>query len=281
MPELPEVETVRRGMDKAITGRTIKTAHVHREGLRAPFPPQLAQKLKGRKIVKCGRRAKYIVVDLDNDDALVIHLGMSGQIFLMTPKHKYEPRKHDHFVLDFDDGSKLAFNDARRFGTILLMPRHELALHAAFRDLGPEPLDKSFTGKVLAAELKDRKTDMKAALMDQRNVAGLGNIYVSEALFDAGIHPKRIAGTVKGALADKLVVSIKKVLNASLKAGGSTLKDYRQADGELGYFQHSFTVYGREGKACPGCTCQLSRTGGIEKIVQAGRSTFFCPRKQK
>jgi formamidopyrimidine-DNA glycosylase len=281
MPELPEVETVCRGMDKAIRGRRIVEAKIHREGLRVPFPPGLARKLAGREVLKCRRRAKYIVVDLDRDLALIIHLGMSGQIFLVPPGQAFTPRKHDHLVLTFDNGSILAFNDARRFGIVLLLTREEFKTHNTFRALGPEPLERGFNGKVLAETLKGRKSDIKAALMDQRTVAGLGNIYVSEALFYAGISPRRQAGTVRGDTALKLAAAIKKVLQAAIKAGGSTLKDYRQADGELGYFQHSFAVYGREGKACPGCTCQVSRTDGIEKIVQAGRSTYFCPRKQK
>lgn len=280
MPELPEVETVCRGMDKALRGRVIAAARTHREGLRVPFPAKLAERLAGRRIVHCRRRAKYIVVELDNGQNLVIHLGMSGQIFLMAPRHIYRPRKHDHLVMTFDDGSRLAFNDARRFGIVLLLDKDELENHPSFRHLGPEPLERSFNGKKLAQLLTGKKTDMKAALMDQRVVAGLGNIYVSEALFLAGISPKRRAGAIKGDKAAVLAAAIKKVLNAAIKAGGSTLKDYRQADGELGYFQHRFAVYDREGKPCPGCTCDVKKTGGIMRIVQGGRSTFYCPRKQ-
>jgi len=280
MPELPEVETVCRGMDKALRGRTIAEVHTHREGLRAPFPAKLAEKLAGKQIIHCRRRAKYIVAELDNGQNLVIHLGMSGQIFLMAPGHIYKQRKHDHLIMKFDDGSQLAFNDARRFGIVLLLDKSELETHPSFRDLGPEPLERSFTGKKLAQLLAGKKTDMKAALMDQRVVAGLGNIYVSEALFLAGISPKRKAGTIKGGEADALVSAVKKVLNAAIKAGGSTLKDYRQADGELGYFQHRFAVYDREGKPCPGCTCDVKKTRGITRIVQGGRSSFYCPRKQ-
>jgi formamidopyrimidine-DNA glycosylase len=281
MPELPEVETVCCGMDKALRGRTIIKAQTRREGLRRPFPTRLAERLRGRRIEKCRRRAKYIVAELDNGLDLVIHLGMSGQIFLIPPGPHPELRKHDHLVIDFDDGSRLAFNDARRFGIVLLLEAGMLAEHEAFRNLGPEPLERGFTGKVLAHALKGRKTDIKAALMDQRTVAGLGNIYVSEALFHAGIDPRRQAATIDGAQATRLVAAIKKVLKAAIAAGGSTLKDYRQADGELGYFQHRFAVYDREGGPCPGCTCHVSKTGGIERIVQGGRSTFFCPRKQK
>ena len=212
---------------------------------------------------------------------LMLHLGMSGQIFLLTPGSDYQRRKHDHLELDFDDGSRLAFNDARRFGLALLIKRADLAAHPAFAALGPEPLAASFSGQALAALLKDKRTDIKAALMDQRVVAGLGNIYVAEALFHAGIDPRRRADQVRGDHAARLAPAIKKVLRASIRAGGSTLKDYRRTDGELGYFQHKFAVYSRAGKACPGCTCDISKTGGIERTTQAGRSTFFCPRKQK
>lgn len=280
MPELPEVETVCRGMDNALRGRSITEVHTHREGLRVPFPAKLWERLTGRRIILCRRRAKYIVVELDDGQNLVIHLGMSGQIFLMAPGHIYKARKHDHLIMKFDDGSQLAFNDARRFGVVLLLDKGELETHPSFRDLGPEPLERAFNGKKLAQLLAGKKTDMKAALMDQRVVAGLGNIYVSEALFLAGIGPKRKAGTIKESQANALAAAIKKVLNAAIKAGGSTLKDYRQADGELGYFQHRFAVYDREAKPCPGCTCDVKKTGGIRRIVQGGRSTFYCPRKQ-
>lgn len=281
MPELPEVETVCRGMARTLTGRVIAKAQTHREGLRVPFAPRLAERLKGRRIVECRRRAKYIVVELGGGEALVIHLGMSGQIFLIAPGQEHAARKHDHFALTLDDGSRLVFNDARRFGIVLLLEQAGLEEHAAFRGLGPEPLEPSFNGKKLAQLLEGKRCDIKAALMDQRVVAGLGNIYVSEALFRSAIDPRRQAGSVRGAEAAALVKAIKEVLRAAIKAGGSTLKDYRQSDGELGYFQHSFSVYGRDGKPCPGCTCKVVKTGGITQIAQAGRSTYFCPRKQK
>jgi formamidopyrimidine-DNA glycosylase len=281
VPELPEVETVCRGMAKALTGRVIAKAQTHRAGLRVPFPARLTERLKGRKIAACRRRAKYIIVALDNGEALVIHLGMSGQIFLIAPGQEHAARKHDHFALTLDDGSRLVFNDARRFGIVMLLEQAKLKEHAAFRGLGPEPLEPAFNGKTLARLLEGKRCDIKAALMDQRVVAGLGNIYVSEALFRAGIAPRRQAGSVRGMEAFALAKAIKEVLRAAIKAGGSTLKDYRQSDGELGYFQHEFAVYGRDGKPCPGCTCKVEKTGGIEQIVQAGRSTYFCPRKQK
>ena len=251
MPELPEVETVCRGMREAITGRTIKAVRLNRAGLRTPFPAGLAKMLTGRNIRACRRRAKYILVELAGDQILVLHLGMSGQIFLIHKGSTYEARKHDHFELDFDDGSRLAFNDARRFGQVLLVAEEDLDAHPAFKGLGPEPLEPAFTGKALAALLFGKKADIKTALMDQKTVAGLGNIYCSEALFHAGIDPRRPAGQLGERECSVLAAAIKKVLRAAIRAGGSTLKDFRHADGELGYFQHKFAVYGRGGKGLP------------------------------
>jgi formamidopyrimidine-DNA glycosylase len=281
MPELPEVETVRRGMANAITGRTIKAVDIRREGLRTPFPKDMAERLSGRKVKKCLRRAKYILVEFDRGPAMSLHLGMSGRISLIAPKQAYEPAKHDHLIMMFDNGLRLVFNDPRRFGMVFLVESEVRDTHKAFANLGPEPLENDFTGPVLAAALKGRKTNIKAALLDQRVVAGLGNIYICEALYHARIDPRREAGTITGRQASDLVRAIKKVLNEALEAGGSTLRDYRQADGELGYFQHRFAVYGREGKPCPDCKCDVSTNCSIQRITQAGRSTFFCPCRQK
>ena len=281
MPELPEVETVRLALDRALAGRKIKTVDVRSKGLRKPFPKNLKARLGGCKILGCTRRAKYALMEMDNGDVLVIHLGMSGRIALHDKSTLYKPEKHDHLVMTFDNGLRLAFNDARRFGMVLLMAKNKLTEHAAFKSLGPEPLEKAFTGAVLARALAGRKTAIKAALLDQRIVAGLGNIYVSEALFDAGISPLRLAGALSQKEAAALCASIKKVLKNAVAAGGSTLKDYKRPDGELGYFQHSFTVYDRAGRACSGCNCSISKTGGIKRIVQGGRSTFYCSRRQK
>lgn len=281
MPELPEVETVRLALDKALSGRKITHVDVRAKGLRKPFPKDLKTRLGGRKILRCIRRAKYALVELDNGDVLVLHLGMSGRITLHDKNASYRPEKHDHLVMAFDNGLRLAFNDARRFGMVLLMAKNKLAGHEAFKSLGPEPLEKDFTGAVLARALAGRKTPIKAALLDQRIVAGLGNIYVSEALFDAGISPLRLAGSLSQKEATALCISIKKVLKKAVAAGGSTLKDYKRPDGELGYFQHSFTVYDRAGLGCRGCDCNAAKTGGIKRIMQAGRSTFYCPRRQK
>jgi len=280
MPELPEVQTVCTAMDRVLTGRTITHVALHRDGVRTPFPAGLGQHLTKRVVSSVTRRAKYIVVNLNDGQVLLIHLGMSGRININFPADDYIPAKHDHMVITFDDGKHMVFNDARRFGMVYLLPTPDLDALPSLAALGPEPLDKAFTGKVLEAALAGKNTDIKAALMDQRVVAGLGNIYVCEALFYAGINPKRKASTIKGDEAKRLRDEIQRVLKAAIKAGGSTLRDYRQASGELGYFQHNFGVYDRVGKACPGCTCDIKKTGGIDRIVQAGRSTFFCARKQ-
>lgn len=280
MPELPEVETVCRGLRLAVAGRRIERADVRAAGLRAPFPEKLKSRLAGRRVTDCTRRAKYVLLELDDGNVLVIHLGMSGRAMLHDKDVSYKPEKHDHLVLTFDNGLRVALNDARRFGTVLLIAKDELDRHKAFSPLGPEPLERGFTGATLAAALHGKKTPIKAALLDQRVVAGLGNIYVSEALFDAGINPLRRAGSLSGAEAATLCRSIKKVLKSAVAAGGSTLRDYKRPDGELGYFQHSFSVYGKEGKGCRGCDCQSAKTGGIKRIVQGGRSTFYCSRRQ-
>ena len=281
MPELPEVETIRRALEPAMTGHRIARAQVRRPDLRVPFPPDLEAKLKGRRIDHVGRRAKYLMIRIDDGNILVIHLGMSGRVLIAGPEEKHALQKHDHFILDLDNGAKIILNDARRFGMVLYIPEKTANNHPAFRAMGPEPLDNNFSAPVLAKALAGKKTTIKAALLDQRNVAGLGNIYVCEALFFAGIDPRRIAGTLNEKEIEALATAIRNVLNAALKAGGSSLKDYRQADGTLGYFQHNFSVYDREGQPCPGCVCDVTKTGGVQRIVQSGRSTFFCAEKQK
>lgn len=271
MPELPEVETIRRSLERAMPGRRIKAARVHRADLRRPFPPELAARITGRLIERLDRRAKYLILVLEDGLDVLIHLGMSGRI--LVGEAKGEPGKHEHFSLDLDDGRRVSLHDPRRFGIVDLVNASDLDTHPLLRALGPEPLSAAFTGAVLAATLKGRNTSIKAALMDQRRVAGLGNIYVCEALFRAGISPKRAAGKVDAARATKLVAAIKAVLKDALKAGGSTLRDHRLPSGELGYFQHHFAVYDREGEPCPNPGCK----GHIKRIVQGGRSTFYCP----
>lgn len=281
MPELPEVETVKNGMEQALKGRVVTSVEARRAGLRIPFPPDLKSSLEGRRIEDLGRRAKYILVTLEGGPVLVLHLGMSGRVALLPPEDKREPEKHDHLVFGFDNDARMMFADPRRFGMVFTVPQNELDDHKAFKNLGPEPLGNHFSGPVLVAALKGRKSTIKAALLDQRIIAGLGNIYVCEALYDAGISPLRLAGGVQEAEAEKLTVAIKDVLKRAIKAGGSTLRDYRHADGELGYFQHEFKTYGRVGESCPDCDCNVDKTGGIKRIVQSGRSSFYCPQKQK
>ena len=280
MPELPEVETVARGLAATLEGHVIVKVAQNRANLRIPFPENLVKRLEGRRVTHIGRRAKYLLLSLDDGQILVVHLGMSGR-FIIRHDPSLPLLAHDHLVLTADDGVVYVLNDPRRFGLVDLVDGNKLDQHRLFAGLGPEPLGNAFDGKTLADAFADKKTPVKAALLDQRVVAGLGNIYVCESLFLAGISPLRLAGTIKGAKAELLVGSIRKVLDAAIAAGGSSLRDFVHHDGELGYFQHSFTVYDREGKQCPGCNCDIAQTGGIERIVQSGRSTFYCPRKQR
>jgi len=275
MPELPEVETIRRHLEAAVLGRRILAARTHRRDLRRPFPAKLATRITGRRIAALERRAKYLIVRLEGGIALLVHLGMSGRILIGPADARVEP--HVHFTLDLDDERRVNLQDPRRFGMVDLVPDDKLAEHPLLRGLGPEPLAPAFNGPALAKMLEGRGTSIKAALMDQRRVAGLGNIYVCEALFRAGISPKRKAGSVTGDRADRLAVAIKTVLADAIDAGGSTLRDHRLPSGELGYFQHHFAVYDHEGEPCPGCDCKT----GIKRIVQGGRSTFYCAKRQK
>jgi len=275
MPELPEVETVRRGLARCMTGRQIVRAELRRPDLRWPFPPMLAERLHGARIGALARRGKYILIELDDTGLLLLHLGMSGRI--TAGLTNMPPEKHDHVVLTLDDGTVVRFNDPRRFGTLDYMERGGEAAHPLLAGLGPEPLDAGFDGAYLERTLSGKMTPIKSALLDQRIVAGLGNIYVCEALYRAGLSPRRLAGTVAGVRAARLAQAIRDVLGEAIEAGGSSLRDYVQANGELGYFQHRWAVYGREGEPCPGCTC----AEGVRRIVQSGRSTFFCAKKQR
>lgn len=275
MPELPEVETIRRGLAVKLTGRRIDRAELRRPDLRRPFPPMLALRLTGARIGALTRRGKYILIELDEDGLLLLHLGMSGRI--TAGPANAEDARHDHVVLTLDDGTQVRFNDARRFGLLDYLRRGEEAAHPLLAGMGPEPLEPGFDGAYLAGRLAGKMTPIKAALLDQRIVAGLGNIYVCEALYRAGISPRRLAGTVGASRAERLAEAIRAVLGDAIEAGGSSLRDYVQANGELGYFQHRWAVYGREGEPCPGCTC----AEGVRRIVQAGRSTFFCAKHQR
>ncbi len=279
MPELPEVETVMRGLRARLEGRRIVRAQVNRPDLRFPFPPGLAARLTGAEVTGFRRRAKYMLMRLAGGDSVLIHLGMSGRM-LIGPAGANAVQPHEHMALETDDGWRVGFIDPRRFGAVDLMATAGEDAHRLLAGLGPEPLEDAFTAAALSAALKGRRTPIKAALLDQRLVAGLGNIYVCEALFRAGISPERLAHTVAGARARRLVPEIKATLAEAIAAGGSSLRDYVQPDGELGYFQHAWKVYGRESEPCARCPGPPA-CAGIRRIVQSGRSTFTCPRTQR
>jgi formamidopyrimidine-DNA glycosylase len=293
MPELPEVETVRRGLQPAMEGAKIVRAEARRKDLRFPFQKDFVARLEGQTVTGLGRRAKYLMADLSSGDVLLMHLGMSGSFRVVagdkkkTPGKFHHPRNedrvHDHVVFQMSSGATVVFNDPRRFGYMKIFPRDRIDDEPLLQGLGPEPLGNEFDAAMLARACANKKTSLKAALLDQRVVAGLGNIYVCEALFRSHLSPRRLAATLatkKGEPTDhakRLVGAIHAVLNQAIKAGGSSLRDHRQTSGELGYFQHSFQLYGREGKTCesPGC-------GGIvRRFIQNGRSTFWCPKCQR
>jgi formamidopyrimidine-DNA glycosylase len=289
VPELPEVETVRRGLVPVMEGARIIRVEARRPDLRRPLPRDFVKRLEGQTVTNIGRRAKYLTADLASGDVLLMHLGMSGSFRVSHEDRKTTPgdfhhartaaANHDHVVFHLSSGATVTFNDPRRFGLMLLVPRSELADHPLMREVGPEPLGNAFDANLLAAACANKKTSLKAALLDQTVVAGLGNIYVCEALHRARLSPKRRASTIAirtgatNARAVALVDAIKAVLNDAIKAGGSSLRNHRDTNGELGYFQHHFRVYDREGQPCvtPGCR------GTVKRIVQNGRSTFFCP----
>jgi formamidopyrimidine-DNA glycosylase len=270
MPELPEVETTVRGLAPILEGRRIASIELRRPDLRRPFPPDLRQRLTGARVTGLSRRAKYGLIDTDRGDTLVFHLGMSGH-WRIDPK---EIGAHDHVLIETDAGRRLALNDARRFGSLDLVPTDALARAAPFATMGPEPLGADFDGAYLERALDGRAAPIKALLLDQNIVAGLGNIYVCEALHMAGIAPKRAGGHIARARLDRLAEAVKAVLGAAIAAGGSSLRDYVRPDGELGYFSKDWRVYGREGAACHCGTV-------IRRRAESGRSTFFCPKCQR
>jgi formamidopyrimidine-DNA glycosylase len=283
MPELPEVETVMRGLQARLEGHRIVSAVANRADLRWALPAGLAQRLAGTRVIGFRRRGKYILMRLEDGYSVLLHLGMSGRMALTPPGSNSGgalPTPHEHVVLTTDEGWRLGFVDPRRFGSIDLVATPLEDAHRLLAALGPEPLEPGFTVACLSEALDGKRTPIKAALLDQKVVAGLGNIYVCEALFRAGISPLRMACTVPGARAERLVPAIRDTLREAIAAGGSSLRDYVQPDGELGYFQHAWKVYGREGEPCercpgpPGCK-------GVRRIVQSGRSTFYCPRTQR
>jgi formamidopyrimidine-DNA glycosylase len=293
MPELPEVETVRRGLQPVMEGAKILKAEARRKDLRFPFQKDFVARLTGQTVTGLGRRAKYLMADLGSGDVLLMHLGMSGSFRIETvdkarlPGEFHHPRgkdaAHDHVVFHMSSGADIVFNDPRRFGYMKIIARNAIDAEPLLRGLGPEPLGNEFDARMLAQSCAGKKTSLKAALLDQRVVAGLGNIYVCEALFRAHLSPRRSASTLadkKGGPTDhakRLVEAIHAVLNQAIKAGGSSLRDHRQTNGDLGYFQHSFQVYDREGEKCvsPGCS------GIVRRFTQNGRSTFWCPKCQK
>ncbi len=283
MPELPEVETVRRGLLPVMEGVVIARADVRRPDLRWPFPDRMAERMTGQRVTALRRRSKYILADLASGETLIIHLGMSGRMLISGDPlgrfHHDHPaaQKHDHVVIDMANGARITFNDARRFGAMDLTPTARVDEHWLLKDLGPEPLGNAFNEDYLVARLQSRMTPIKSALLDQRVVSGLGNIYVCEALFRTGLSPRRKAGRISARRLAALVPVIRDVLAEAIEAGGSSLRDFRQADGELGYFQHNFRVYDREGQPCTTPDC----TGVIARIVQSGRSSFYCPQCQR
>lgn len=284
MPELPEVETVRRGLEPVMVGRRIEAASINRPDLRWPFPDNMRERLVGTRTRRLARRSKYLLVDLDSGETLIVHLGMSGRLLIrardeVAKFHNAQTlaAKHDHVVLTLEDGATVTFNDPRRFGAMDLAPTAAVEDHHLLARLGPEPLGNAFHADYLKGVLNGKKTPIKSALLDQRLVAGLGNIYVCEALWRSGISPLRLAGRIGGERIGALLRSIRETLDDAIAAGGSSLRDYRQADGELGYFQHSFRVYDREGDPC----CRAECDGVIRRVVQSGRSTFYCPRCQR
>ena len=293
MPELPEVETVRRGLQPAMEGSKIVKAEARRKDLRFPFQKDFVARLEGQTVTGLGRRAKYLLADLGSGDVLLMHLGMSGSFRLIegdkdkAPGKFHHPRSenraHDHVVFHMSSGAAIVFNDPRRFGYMKIIARSKLEEEPLLKGLGPEPLGNEFDAAMLARSCASKKTSLKAALLDQRVVAGLGNIYVCEALFRSHLSPRRLAATLATKKAEptdhakRLVTAIHGVLNQAIKAGGSSLRDHRQTSGELGYFQHSFHVYDREGEKCQTAGC----SGIVRRFTQNGRSTFWCPKCQK
>jgi len=283
MPELPEVETVRRGLSPAMEGAVIVRAQVNRPDLRWPFPDNMAERLTGARVLALRRRSKYLLADLDSGETLLVHLGMSGRMTVSgDPLEQFaqshpEAQKHDHVVFDMDNGARVTFNDPRRFGAMDLLDTATADQHKLLSVLGPEPLGNDFHEQYLVQAFQGRNTPVKSALLDQRIIAGLGNIYVCEVLFRSQVSPRRKAGQISDRCVATLVPVIREVLTDAIEAGGSSLKDFRQANGNLGYFQHSFDVYGREGDPCKREGCG----GIISRITQSGRSSFYCGKCQR
>ncbi len=279
MPELPEVETVKNALLKAVDKANITKVSIYNNRFRKIIPDDFARRIEGAQIAAVRRKAKYLLLELDNGLTVIWHLGMSGKVKISDfPPEKKE--KHDHVMIETNKAT-LVFNDARRFGMLTYAETSGLGHCSLFAHIGTDPFDERLDGLYLYNKLQNKKIPIKAALLDQSIVNGIGNIYASEALFDAGIDPTRPAGNLSQKDCGRLVQSIRKILRQAIEAGGSSIHDYRKPDGSLGYFQNMHCVYNKTGQKCPGCTCNIAQTGGIKKIVQAGRSTFYCPVKQK
>lgn len=278
MPELPEVETIKTAIEKSIGKTNIIKVCVNNKNLREKIPDDFASKIEGFKIISYQRRAKYMIIGLDNGLSIIWHLGMSGKVKISVETPPLV--KHDHVVIETANGT-IVYNDARRFGVLTYCPTNELKNHRFFKNCGLEPFDKELDAAYLLTKFKNKKIPVKVALLDQTIITGIGNIYASEALFSAGILPTREACSLNIEECERLIENIVETLNKAIKAGGSTLRDYQKPDGSLGYFQNQHCVYNKTGEKCPECCCDLQKTGGIRKIVQAGRSSFYCPTKQK
>jgi formamidopyrimidine-DNA glycosylase len=272
MPELPEVETVRRGLEPILLDRVLTRVEQRRPDLRIPFPIDFVARLEGRRVQALRRRAKYLLFDFDDGAVMIAHLGMSGRMLVRAKGSNAMPEAHDHVLFVTDKGDSVVFNDARRFGLMTLTTRADEPRHELLRHLAPDPTELCFTGEHLAARLAGKRTPVKAALLDQTVVGGVGNIYASEALYRARISPRRLAQSVEGRRAERLAGAVRDVIDEAILAGGSSLRDYVQASGELGYFQHSWRVYDREGEPCRTPDCR----GVVKRIVQSNRSTFYC-----
>lgn len=290
MPELPEVETVLRGIEPVMAGQVIADVDVRRSDLRGGVPADFKTTLRGRRVLRMQRRGKYILAFLEGGTGFSLHLGMSGRVLVVSSREDYALRTHDHIIFTMKDGSRIVFNDARRFGMAFLVDEKNWSAHESFAKMGPEPLGPEFTGDILAARLKGKSSPIKTVLLDQSVVAGVGNIYACEALHMAGISPLSKASSVRGARAEALAAAIQTVLEKAIASGGSSLRDYHHADGTLGYFQHHFLAYDREGEPCSRCACRPPGRGAIKpsrgkpallkRMVQSGRSTFYCARCQ-
>ena len=279
MPDLPEVESIKNALEKAVCGATIQKTEVFCRRFRVPVPDDLPQKINGARIVFLNRIAKYIIINLDNDLSLIWHLGMSGKIKICETRPE-NPDKHDHIILTTSRGC-LVFNDARRFGLLTCCQTTQLKSHPLLEKLGIDPFDKEFNGQWLYEKFQNKKAAVKIVLLDQQVVCGIGNIYASEALYKAKILPMRPAKDLSLKECRRLAESVLEVLGKAIHAGGSTLKDYRRPDGSMGYFQNEHCVYNKTGKRCPDCVCDIKKTGGIQKSVLGGRSTFYCVTLQK